>query len=168
VALSAAHVRTVAYVPSASPAALKLMVDGIAGRPNDNTYANQIDASSYSWGTAVAYSVGSAPQPAQGSLPNVSDLTVLIRQDKSLPLLETAANTGQPIRSVRLSALTTENLPYLTIELTNARVDSVQLSGSASDATVSVSFYYVRETTTSYVNGAPQSSSSWDRAKPST
>lgn len=114
---------------------LHLDLGAIQGESQSSTHSQEIEISSFSWGTTSS-AVRSAAGSPKGGKPTVSEITVTKQFDKASPQLFNAVWTSQLIKTVKISMSksTGGGKPedHLVITLTNAYITSVQASSSKS------------------------------------
>jgi len=122
-----------------------LIIDGVSGPSTSKT--NAIDVLSFSWGVSqtAVYGAGASGKEAKAGRADFSNLTVMKVLDKTSPLLSDHCATGDILKKVELiydKPVKDEQQDYFKIELTDALITSVQLSGSNENPTESVSFAF--------------------------
>jgi len=120
----------------------------LAGIPGSSIVAghlNWMDVLSFSFGASSPATIGAAGTGATAGRPDVSSITVMKLADRAdVPLLRTLL-MGAKIATGTLDIVGTVGATQevvARINLTNARITSVQTSGSNSTPTVSVSIAY--------------------------
>lgn len=130
-----------AVTPATSPGTdrIYMRIQGVSGEVSDGPYSGAVNVFSWSWGLS---------SPPSGTT-QVSDLNVEVPFDRAVPTLETRAEDGTPL-TVQLIELASTNQKIRELDLTAAKVDSVEVSssGGGSVPLVSVSFSYAKEQTT--------------------
>jgi len=113
-----------------------LEIDGIPGESTDDKYPDQIEVLSYSHGlsqptSGISRSSGGA---ASGERCNHGDFTVVHSLDKASPKLVEKMCKGEHIATVNvhLCRATSDKTEYMTYEMKNVLVTSLQTGGSAS------------------------------------
>jgi type VI secretion system secreted protein Hcp len=120
----------------------------IDGRPGPSTSRKDaIDVLSFSFGASMHHVIGAGSSGAESRAgrAEVSDMTIMKVLDKTSPLLFDDTVTGNILKTVTLyydkpSGDAQED--YFKIELDNALISSIQLSGSAENPMESVSFAF--------------------------
>lgn len=133
-----------------------VQVPGVPGESTDATHVAWIDAYALSSGISAA-----------GAVSSFGDVSVLKGTDKSSPLLDDAIARGLTYTTVTIEVCrdTSPEQCYYKVELTNAKVTGIDLSGSACvgsgactpSQTESVSFSYtkIKWTYTPWTGGSP-------------
>lgn len=105
-----------------------LKVDGIKGESTDKNHRDEIDVISWSWGVAAR------AEPRAGKRGCVQDLTLTKLVDRATPPLVGAAALGtlvpKAVLTVRKPTSTSSGLEFLTLELSQVLVTSVQQAAS--------------------------------------
>ena len=106
-----------------------------------------IDILSFSWGASQTstYGAGASGQEARAGRADLSNLSVMKVLDKTSAQLFEHCVTGDILKKVTLlydKPVKDKQEDYFKIELHDALITSVQLSGSAENPTESVSFAY--------------------------
>ena len=98
-------------------------ISGAPGESTDGAHPNWIDA------YALDYSVDSP----SGAAPNFKDVSFLKGTDKSTPILNNAAGLGTNLGLVTIDVCrnTSPQQCYLKVELSNAFLENISLSGSS-------------------------------------
>jgi type VI secretion system secreted protein Hcp len=124
-------------VPTASFAAMTmyLKIDNIPGEVVTKGHEKSIEVYAYSWGMARA---GTSANGGVMTRPctHVTDLELTKPVDKSSPIFMTNAMSGMVIPKAKLSFVkSTGEIPleFMTLELTNVVISSVQESGSSGE-----------------------------------
>lgn len=122
-----------------------LMIDGRPGPSTSKT--NAIDILSFSFGASMQHTIGagSSGGESRAGRANLSDLTVMKVLDKTSPLLFDDCVTGNILTKVELfydKPMGDNQEDYFKIELDNALITSIQLSGSSENPMESVSFAF--------------------------
>jgi type VI secretion system secreted protein Hcp len=122
-----------------------LVISGTPGPSTSKTDA--IDVLSFSWGASQTstYQAGASGKEAKAGRANLQDLTIMKVLDKTSPLLFDHCVTGNILPTIDLfydKPVGDSQADYFKIELTDALITSVQLSGSSENPTESVSFAY--------------------------
>jgi type VI secretion system secreted protein Hcp len=96
----------------------------IVGEANDKTFINQIDVVDWSWGMR-------APSAVSGQRTGriaLNELKIVKRVDKSSTALMTVMSNNEVMTKVKLTVRkaggSNQALPYLVVELTDARINS--------------------------------------------
>ena len=125
-----------------------LKLDTVPGESEATGFTNQIQVLSWSWGGSNTSSVSGSGGSGAGKV-SLSDLSIMINFDKSSPALFKGLTTGTHYKTATLSAVKTGTAisggaptPYLTVDLTEVFVSSLQLSASSEIPMASVSFTY--------------------------
>jgi type VI secretion system secreted protein Hcp len=112
---------------------LHLDLGSIQGESQSALHGQEIEISSYSWGTSSS-AVRSAAGSPKGGKPTVSEITVTKQIDKSSPQLFNASWSNQLIKTatIAISKTTGAGKPedYFVITLTNVYITSIQQSHS--------------------------------------
>jgi type VI secretion system secreted protein Hcp len=122
-----------------------LVIDGTPGPSTSKT--NAIDILSFSWGASqtATYQAGASGKEARAGRANLGDLTIMKVLDKTSPALFDHCVTGNVLPKIDLfydKPVGDSQADYFKIELTDALITSIQLSGSNENPTESVSFAY--------------------------
>jgi type VI secretion system secreted protein Hcp len=122
-----------------------LVIDGTPGPSTSKT--NAIDILSFSWGASqtATYQAGASGKEAKAGRANLGDLTIMKVLDKTSPLLFDHCVTGNILPKIDLfydKPVGDSQADYFKIELTDALITSIQLSGSSENPVESVSFAY--------------------------
>jgi type VI secretion system secreted protein Hcp len=122
-----------------------LVIDGTPGPSTSKTDA--IDILSFSWGASqtATYQAGASGKEAKAGRANLGDLTIMKVLDKTSPALFDHCVTGNILPKIDLyydKPVGDSQADYFKIELTDALITSVQLSGSSENPVESVSFAY--------------------------
>jgi type VI secretion system secreted protein Hcp len=122
-----------------------LVIDGTPGPSTSKTDA--IDILSFSWGASqtATYQSGASGKEAKAGRANLGDLTIMKVLDKTSPLLFDHCVTGNILPKIDLfydKPVGDKQDDYFKIELTDALITSIQLSGSSENPVESVSFAY--------------------------
>src|SRR5689334_2058825 len=122
-----------------------LIIDGVDGPSTSKEKA--IDVLSFSWGVSqtATYGAGASGKEAKAGRADFSNLSIMKVLDKTSPLLTDHCATGDILKKVELiydKPVKDEQQDYFKIELTDALITSVQLSGSNENPTESVSFAF--------------------------
>lgn len=120
----------------------------IADRPGPSTSrTNAIDILSFSFGASMAHTigVGSSGGESRAGRASLTDLSIMKVLDKTSPLLFDDCVTGNILTKVELfydKPMGDQQEDYFKIELDNALITSIQLSGSNENPVESVSFAF--------------------------
>jgi len=122
-----------------------LVIDGTPGPSTSKT--NAIDILSFSFGASqtATYGPGASGKEARAGRANVTDVTIMKVLDKTSPALFDHCVTGNVLSKVTLlydKPVGDSQQDYFKIELTDALITSVQLSGSQENPVESVSFAF--------------------------
>ena len=122
-----------------------LYIDGVQGPSTSRT--DCIDILSYSWGVSntSTYGAGASGMEAKAGRADFQELSIMKVLDKTSPLLFDHCVTGNILPTIDLfydKPVGDSQADYFKIELTDALITSVQLSGSSENPTESVSFAY--------------------------
>ena len=122
-----------------------LMIDGTPGPSTSKT--NAIDILSFSFGASMTanYGAGASGNEARSGRADVSNVTVMKVLDKTSPALFDHCVTGNILTKVTLlydKPVGDSQEDYFKIEMTDALITSVQLSGSQENPSESVSFAF--------------------------
>lgn len=120
-----------------------LKIAGIDGESQSQGFENQIKIESFSWGGSQHSAVAGTGGSGAGKV-NLADLSIMKTLDKaSLPLFKSMCK-GDHIATATLSAVKSgaNGKPYLTVDLTEIFVTSLQESASSEIPMESVSFSY--------------------------
>ena len=122
-----------------------LVIDGTPGPSTSKT--NAIDILSFSFGASqtATYGPGASGKEARAGRANVTDVTIMKVLDKTSPALFDHCVTGNVLSKVTLlydKPVGDSQQVYFKIELTDALITSVQLSGSQENPVESVSFAF--------------------------
>lgn len=122
-----------------------LVIDGTPGPSTSKT--NAIDILSFSFGASqtATYQSGSSGKEATAGRADVSNVTVMKVLDKTSPALFDHCVTGNILPTVTLlydKPVGDSQQDYFKIEMTDALITSVQLSGSQENPVESVSFAF--------------------------
>jgi type VI secretion system secreted protein Hcp len=122
-----------------------LVIDGRPGPSTSKT--NAIDILSFSFGSSMAHTigVGSSGGESRSGRANFQDLSIMKVLDKTSPLLFDDCVTGNLLTKVEIfydKPLGDSQQDYFKIELDNALITSIQLSGSSENPMESVSFAF--------------------------
>ena len=122
-----------------------LIIDGTPGPSTSKT--NAIDILSFSFGASMTagYQAGASGNEARSGRADVSNVTVMKVLDKTSPYLFDHCVTGNILTKVTLlydKPLGDLQEDYFKIEMTDALITSVQLSGSQENPVESVSFAF--------------------------
>src|SRR4051812_36297508 len=112
-----------------------LKLDGITGESKDSVHAGEIEVMSYSWGMSNSGSTHSGPGGGSGKV-NVSDLSLSKFVDKSTATLMSKCCDGSHIATGKLTlrkAGGNSPVEYLTVEMSEILVSSIQTGGSTGD-----------------------------------
>jgi type VI secretion system secreted protein Hcp len=120
-----------------------LKLDPVKGESKADGFVDQIQVLSWSWGGSNTSTVGGSSGSGAGKA-DLSDLNIMITMDKSSPELFKGMTAGTHYKKGTMSAVKTgaKGKPYLTVDLEEVFVTSLQLSASSEVPTVSVSFTY--------------------------
>lgn len=115
----------------------------IEGEATDKGYEKQIKVESFSWGGAQHSTISGSGGSGAGKV-SMSDLSMTIVFDKAVPKLQQALTKGTHLATGTLSAVKAGGAgkPYLTVDLTEVFVSSLQYSGAGEVPAVSVSLTY--------------------------
>lgn len=120
----------------------------IDGRPGPSTSKKDaIDILSFSFGANQSAHIGpgSSGSETRAGRADVSNLTVMKVLDKTSPLLFDDCVTGNILKKVEIiydKPMGDDQQDYFKLELTDALITSVQLSGSSENPTESISFAF--------------------------
>jgi type VI secretion system secreted protein Hcp len=122
-----------------------LMIEGTPGPSTSKKDA--IDILSFSWGASQTstYQAGSSGHEARSGRANLSEVTVMKVLDKTSPELFDHCVTGNVLPKVTLfydKATGSQQEDYFSLELTDAIITNIQLSGSNEHPVESLSFAY--------------------------
>ncbi|MFC5863359.1 Hcp family type VI secretion system effector [Acidicapsa dinghuensis] len=122
-----------------------LMIDGRPGPSTSKT--NAIDILSFSFGASMQHTigVGSSGGESRSGRANLTDLSIMKVLDKTSPLLFDDCVTGNVLTKVELfydKPMGDQQEDYFKIELDNALITSISLSGSSENPMESVSFAF--------------------------
>jgi type VI secretion system secreted protein Hcp len=122
-----------------------LIIDGTPGPSTSKT--NAIDILSFSFGASMTagFQAGASGNESRSGRADVSNVTVMKVLDKTSPFLFDHCVTGNILTKVTLlydKPLGDTQEEYFKIELTNALITSLQLSGSQENPVESVSFAF--------------------------
>ena len=122
-----------------------LVIDGTPGPSTSKTDA--IDILSFSFGASqtATYGPGASGKEARAGRANVSDVTIMKVLDKTSPALFDHCVTGNVLSKVTLlydKPVGDSQQDYFKIEMTDALITSLQLSGSSENPDESVSFAF--------------------------
>ncbi len=122
-----------------------LLIEGVDGPSTSR--AKAIDVLSFSWGVSqtAVYGPGASGKEAKAGRADFSHLTIMKVLDKTSPLLADHCATGDILKKVELiydKPVSDQQEDYFKIELQDALITSVQLSGSNENPTESVSFAF--------------------------
>jgi type VI secretion system secreted protein Hcp len=110
-----------------------LDLGSIQGESTSSLHPNEIEISSFSWGTSNS-AVRSAAGSPKGGKPTVSEITVTKQVDKASPLLFNAVWSSTVIKTAKISMSKstggTKPEDHVIITLTNVYVTSVQQTSS--------------------------------------
>jgi type VI protein secretion system component Hcp len=126
-----------------------LRVDGVHGAVTDLGFLGTITAYSFSWGVANPTAITPTGGVSSGR-PSLSSLNLLVPFDRATPALETDAEQATAIGNVILTGVASDGSTVMVVHLTNARVESVEESGSVGVPSVALSFAYVQRRITYY------------------
>lgn len=115
----------------------------IDGEAVDKGFEKQIKVHSWSWGGSQTSTVSHSGGSGAGKV-NMSDLSVMIDFDKSVPKLQAAMTKGTHLATGTLAAVKAGAgaKPYLKVDMTEMFVSSLQYSASSEVPMVSVSFSF--------------------------
>jgi type VI secretion system secreted protein Hcp len=122
-----------------------LVIDGTPGPSTSKTDA--IDVLSFSFGASMTntYGAGSSGKEARAGRADISDLTIMKVLDKTSPALFDHCVTGNVLSKVTLlydKPVGDSQQDYFKVEMTDALITSIQLSGSSENPTESVAFAF--------------------------
>jgi len=122
-----------------------LILDGVEGPSTSR--AKAIDILSFSFGASNASVIGpgSSGGETKAGRANVSDVNLMKVLDKSSPILFSYCVTGTTMKTATLfydKPMGDKQVDYFKIEMTNAMITSVQLSGSSENPTESISLAF--------------------------
>jgi type VI secretion system secreted protein Hcp len=120
-----------------------LKLDGVKGEAADKNHKDEIQVLSFSWGGSQVSSVSGTGGSGAGKV-DLSDFTIMTYFDKGTPTLFKSLCAGTHIKTGTLTAIKSggDGKPYLTLDLTELFVSSLQLSASSEIPSVSLSFTY--------------------------
>ena len=113
-----------------------IKLDTIQGESQDSKHNGEIEALAWSWGVVQS-----------GARPQISDITISKKVDKSTPLLAQAAASGKHIKSAVLvvrSAGGKSVQEYIKLSLDDVLVTSVKLSGDKNRPTETVNLNFAK------------------------
>ena len=122
-----------------------LLIDGVEGPSTSKP--NHIDILSFSWGVSQTqtYGAGASGKEAKAGRADFTNLSIMKVLDKTSPLLMDHCASGDILKKVTLlydKPVGDKQEDYFKIELTDALITSVQLSGSNENPVESVSFAF--------------------------
>ncbi len=120
-----------------------LKLDPVKGESTAEGFKDQVQVLSWSWGGSNTSTVSGSSGSGAGKA-DLSDLNIMITMDKASPEFFKGMTEGTHYKKGILSAVKTgaKGKPYLTVDLDEVFVTSLQLSASSEVPTVSVSFTY--------------------------
>ncbi len=119
-----------------------LKLDGINGESQDENHKNEIQLMSWSWGASQTSSVAGTGGSGAGKA-NLADLSIMKYVDTATTPLLKSLIAGTHIATGVLSAVKAGATgPFVTVNLGELFVTSVQTSGSSEVPMESVSFSY--------------------------
>jgi type VI secretion system secreted protein Hcp len=126
-----------------------LIIEGVDGPSQSRT--NAIDILSFSFGASMTstYQAGSSGQESKAGRADVSNVTIMKVLDKTSPVLFANCVSGTPMNKVTISydkPIGKKQEDYFKIELEDAMITSIQLSGSNENPVESVSFAFEKVT----------------------
>jgi type VI secretion system secreted protein Hcp len=129
----------------------------IAGEAHDSAHKNEIEVLGWSWGMQGRRDLGGGGQ-ATGRA-TVRELTILKRVDKASTALMSALRTNEAIKAkLTLRKTGKSQLEFLTIEIEDGRVNSVDLEGgdvSGGSALIERIAFTFNKITVTYVPQGP-------------
>lgn len=122
-----------------------LKIEGVDG--NSTSRPGHIDVLSFSFGASqnAVYGAGASGKEAKAGRADFSNLTIMKVLDKSSPELFDHCSTGDILKKVTLfydKPVKDQQQDYFKVELSDALITSVQLSGSNENPVESVSFAF--------------------------
>src|ERR1700686_1646485 len=122
-----------------------LVIDGTPGPSTSKPDA--IDVLSFSFGASMTntYGAGASGKEARAGRADISDLTIMKVLDKTSPALFDHCVTGNVLSKVTLlydKPVGDSQQDYFKVEMTDALITSIQLSGSAENPVESVAFAF--------------------------
>lgn len=120
----------------------------IDGRPGPSTSkANAIDILSFSFGASQTgtFGSGSSGQETRAGRADVGNVSIMKVLDKTSPLLFDDCVTGNILKTVTVQydkPTGDKQEDYFKLEMTNALITSIQLSGSSENPSESISFNF--------------------------
>ncbi len=120
-----------------------LKLDPVKGETAADGFTDQIQVLSWSWGGSNTSTVSGSSGSGAGKA-DLSDLNIMVTLDKASPELFKGMTAGTHYKKGTLSAVKTgaKGKPYLTVDMEEVFVTSLQLSASSEVPSVSVSFTY--------------------------
>jgi type VI secretion system secreted protein Hcp len=126
-----------------------LIIDGVPGPSKSRTDA--IDILSFSFGANMTstYQTGASGQESKAGRADISNITIMKVLDKTSPILFANCVSGTEMAKVSISydkPIGKKQEDYFKIEMEDALITSVQLSGSNENPVESVSFAFEKVT----------------------
>ena len=120
-----------------------LKLANVPGESTADKHSGEIQVMSWSWGGSQTSTVSATSGSGAGKV-SLSDLNIMIEFDKAVPKLMQGLTKGTHYDTATLSAVKAGagNANYMTLELTEVFISSLQFSASGDVPTVSVSFTY--------------------------
>jgi type VI secretion system secreted protein Hcp len=117
--------------------------DKIEGESADEKHKKEVQLMSWSWGGSQTTTVAGTGGSGAGKA-SLSDFSVMTYFDKSTPQFFKALCKGQHIATGTMTAVKagSDGSPYLTVDLEELFVTSLQISASSEVPTISISFSY--------------------------
>jgi type VI secretion system secreted protein Hcp len=139
-----------------------LVAEGVTGESTDITHPGAIDVTSWSWGLQATTDVSTGLPSGRRKL---AELLIVKLVDQSSPTLMTFLKNNTVLKTVCLYVRKagSEALEYFTIQLTKARVTSVQIESDRSELVERVSFAFVGVTVTYQPQGKTGARGGGDR-----
>jgi type VI secretion system secreted protein Hcp len=122
----------------------------IDGRPGPSTSkSNAIDILSFSFGATqtATFGAGSSGSETRAGRADVHNVSVMKVMDKTSPLLFDDCVTGNILKKVEIiydKPMGDDQQDYFKLEMTEALISSIQLSGSNENPTESISFAFAK------------------------
>ena len=122
-----------------------LTMTGVQGESQNESFTNQIQLLSWSWGASNMSSVSGTSGSGAGKV-DLSDFSCMTNFDKSTPTFFKNITKGTHVATGTLSALKAGggNTPYLKVNFTEIFITGLQMSASSEAPSVSVSFTYAQ------------------------
>lgn len=122
-----------------------LVIEGVPGPSTSRTGAIDILSFSHGSSNSAVIGAGSSGGEARAGRANITDLTIMKVLDKTSPLLFENCVMGTYLKKVEIfydkpMGAASKQEDYFKIELDNALITSVQISGSSENPMESVSF----------------------------